>query len=93
MAIRAGAVCKRTIGSTAVGRMLIGTVPGVLIIPGLYFIFATLAKNLKFSNRKEEKPFTESIQYPYGINNHHNLDFDQWNLCHERIIIGFFQKI
>lgn len=36
----AGAIGNNTIGSAAVGGMLFGTVFGVLIIPGLYVIFA-----------------------------------------------------
>jgi HAE1 family hydrophobic/amphiphilic exporter-1 len=56
----AGAVGNKTIGTAAAGGMLFGTVFGVIIIPGLYVVFATLAE--KFSrNRKEEKPFTETI--------------------------------
>jgi HAE1 family hydrophobic/amphiphilic exporter-1 len=56
----AGAVGNQTIGTAAAGGMLFGTVFGVIIIPGLYVVFATLAE--KFSrNRKEEKPFTETI--------------------------------
>ncbi len=36
----AGAMANRTIGTAAIGGMLLGTVIGVLIIPGLYVIFA-----------------------------------------------------
>ena len=39
----AGAIGNRTIGGSAMGGMLIGTMFGVLVIPGLYFIFANLA--------------------------------------------------
>ncbi len=38
----AGAVGNRTLGSSAMGGMITGTLIGVLIIPGLYFLFATL---------------------------------------------------
>lgn len=57
----AGAVGNRTIGSAAAGGMLFGTVFGVVIIPGLYVLFATLAEKLAQRTRKEEKPFTEEI--------------------------------
>lgn len=57
----AGAVGNRTIGSAAAGGMLFGTVFGVIIIPGLYVLFATLAEKLEQRTRKEEKPFTEEI--------------------------------
>jgi HAE1 family hydrophobic/amphiphilic exporter-1 len=38
-----GAVANRTIGASALGGMLFGTAFGVLLVPGLYFIFGTLA--------------------------------------------------
>ena len=34
-----GAIGNRTIGTTGVGGMLVGTVIGVLVIPGLYYLF------------------------------------------------------
>src|SRR4029077_119708 len=40
-----GAVGNRTIGATAVGGMLLGTVIGVLIIPGLYYLFGVITDN------------------------------------------------
>jgi len=61
MATGAGAVGNRTIGSAAAGGMLIGTVFGVLLIPGLYFVFGSLAEKIKLRKGKEEKPFTETI--------------------------------
>lgn len=44
----AGAVGNKTIGSSAMGGMLFGTIFGVLVVPGLYYIFGTLTegKNL-----------------------------------------------
>ncbi len=35
----AGAIGNRTIGASALGGMLFGTIFGVIIIPGLYYIF------------------------------------------------------
>lgn len=56
----AGAVGNRTIGTAAAGGMLFGTVFGVIIIPGLYVVFATISE--KFSkNRTNESPVTENI--------------------------------
>lgn len=46
----AGAIGNKTIGTAAAGGMLIGTLAGVLIIPGLYLLFAELQK--KFSSKK-----------------------------------------
>ena len=42
----AGAIGNRTIGTAAAGGMLFGTVFGILIIPGLYLIFARIAEKL-----------------------------------------------
>jgi HAE1 family hydrophobic/amphiphilic exporter-1 len=38
----AGAMGSRSIGTTAVGGMVFGTILGVLIIPGLYYLFASI---------------------------------------------------
>ena len=42
-----GAIGNRTIGTTAVGGMLVGTVIGVLVIPGLYYLFGRIADGRK----------------------------------------------
>lgn len=44
IATGAGAMGNRSIGTAAAGGMLVGTLFGVIIIPGLYVIFATLAE-------------------------------------------------
>ena len=57
----AGAVGNRTIGTAAGGGMLFGTIFGVIIVPGLYYIFARISeKNLLIDN-EEENPLTEEI--------------------------------
>lgn len=61
LASGAGAIGNKTIGTAAAGGMLFGTVFGVIVIPGLYVIFATLAERFAKTGRKEEKPFTEEI--------------------------------
>lgn len=43
----AGAIGNKTIGATATGGMLFGTIFGVIIIPGLYVIFAKLEAKRK----------------------------------------------
>ena len=43
VATGAGAIGNRTIGTAAVGGMLVGTVIGVLVIPGLYYLFGRIA--------------------------------------------------
>ncbi|MFH6997436.1 efflux RND transporter permease subunit [Flavobacterium sp. FlaQc-57] len=43
----AGAIGNRSIGTAAAGGMLIGTIFGLIIIPGLYILFAKLEKAMK----------------------------------------------
>lgn len=45
----AGAIGNRSIGTAAAGGMFIGTVFGLLIIPGLYILFAKLEKRMSKS--------------------------------------------
>ncbi|OPB96915.1 multidrug transporter AcrB [Elizabethkingia meningoseptica] len=59
-----GAVGNRTIGTAAAGGMLIGTIFGLMIIPGLYYIFGTIAEKSKLARYEEENPLTEQIE-PY----------------------------
>ncbi|CAM3627899.1 efflux RND transporter permease subunit [Elizabethkingia occulta] len=59
-----GAVGNRTIGTAAAGGMLIGTIFGLMIIPGLYYIFATIADKSKLAKYEEENPLTEQTE-PY----------------------------
>jgi len=57
----AGAVGNRTIGAAAVGGMLFGTILGIIVIPGLYVLFATIGEKFSRKEFKEQKPFTEEI--------------------------------
>lgn len=59
-----GAVGNRTIGTAAAGGMLIGTIFGLMIIPGLYYIFDTIADKSKLAKYEEENPLTEQTE-PY----------------------------
>ena len=59
-----GAIGNRTIGTASAGGMLIGTIFGLLVIPGLYFLFGTLAAKSKLSHYEEENPLTEQTE-PY----------------------------
>jgi HAE1 family hydrophobic/amphiphilic exporter-1 len=56
----AGAVGNKTIGTAAAGGMVFGTIFGVIIVPGLYVVFATLAEKFK-GKRKEQKALTETL--------------------------------
>ncbi|SMO75920.1 efflux RND transporter permease subunit [Solitalea koreensis] len=57
-----GAIGNRTIGSAAAGGMLFGTVFGIVIIPGLYYIFGKIAERYKLIRNEDEQPLTEEIE-------------------------------
>ncbi|WP_026725022.1 efflux RND transporter permease subunit [Flavobacterium sasangense] len=59
----AGAIGNRTIGTAALGGMLFGTIFGVLLIPGLYYIFAKLAEGRKMIKNEDFTPLTEDYKY------------------------------
>ncbi|MBL9039273.1 MAG: efflux RND transporter permease subunit [Archangium sp.] len=56
-----GAIGNRTIGSSALGGMLFGSVFGVLIVPGLYFIFGTLAEGRSLIKDEADEPLSEGV--------------------------------
>ena len=58
-----GAIGNRTIGTAAAGGMLIGTIFGLLIVPGLYFVFGTIADKRKLTYYEDENPLTEDIEF------------------------------
>ncbi|MGG7033661.1 MAG: efflux RND transporter permease subunit [Flavobacterium sp.] len=57
----AGAIGNRTIGTAAAGGMLFGTIFGVFIIPGLYYIFASIAEKRKLIDDEEENLLSKEI--------------------------------
>ena len=59
IATGAGAIGNRTIGTAALGGMLFGTVFGVIIVPGLYYIFGTMAAGRKLIGDENENPLSE----------------------------------
>ncbi len=61
IATGAGAVGNRTIGASALGGMLFGTIFGVIIVPGLYYIFGTLAEGRTLIREEDENPLTEDF--------------------------------
>jgi HAE1 family hydrophobic/amphiphilic exporter-1 len=66
-----GAIGNRTIGTTAVGGMLIGTVLGVLVIPGLYYIFGKLSDGKKLLQDEVDEPLSELVDHTsHGISSH-----------------------
>ncbi len=61
----AGAIGNRTIGGSALGGMLFGTIFGVIIVPGLYYIFGSWAKGKKMIKDEDEGSLTEN--FVHGI--------------------------
>ncbi len=58
-----GAIGNRTIGSTAVGGMLMGTILGVLVIPGLYYLFARMSDGRKLIKDEHDEPLSEILEH------------------------------
>lgn len=54
-----GAVGNHTIGASALGGMLFGTVFGVIVVPGLYYIFAKMQEGRKLIKEEAENPLSE----------------------------------
>lgn len=67
MATGAGAVGNRTIGTSAFGGMLFGTVFGVILIPGLYYMFAKMTDGKTLIKHEEQDPLTEIYHYSKGL--------------------------
>ncbi len=65
MAHGPGAIGNRTIGASALGGMLFGTIFGVIIVPGLYFIFGKLAEGRELIKDEDNSPYTESYSPAY----------------------------
>jgi hydrophobic/amphiphilic exporter-1 (mainly G- bacteria), HAE1 family len=59
-----GAIGNRTIGACGLGGMLFGTIFGVIIVPGLYYIFGKLDEGRKLIRDEYDKPLTEPIEKP-----------------------------
>ncbi|XZF12775.1 efflux RND transporter permease subunit [Chitinophagaceae bacterium MMS25-I14] len=56
-----GAIGNRTIGSSSAGGMLLGTLFGVIIVPGLYYMFGRMADGRKLIRDEDEVPLTEDF--------------------------------
>ncbi|MBE98645.1 efflux RND transporter permease subunit [Flavobacterium coralii] len=61
VATGAGAIGNRTIGASALGGMLFGTIFGVIIVPGLYYIFGTLADGRKLIKYEDDGSLSEEF--------------------------------
>lgn len=58
----AGAIGNRTIGTTGAGGMLLGTVIGVLVIPGLYYLFGKIADGRRLLKDESDGPLSEIFE-------------------------------
>lgn len=63
VATGAGAIGNRTIGTTGVGGMLVGTVLGVMVIPGLYYLFGRIADGRKLLRDEVDEPLSELLEH------------------------------
>jgi HAE1 family hydrophobic/amphiphilic exporter-1 len=61
VATGAGAIGNRTIGGSALGGMLVGTVFGVIIIPGLYYVFAKMTEGKQLIKDEDTNPLSEDF--------------------------------
>ena len=58
-----GAIGNKTIGSSALGGMLFGTIFGVIIVPGLYYLFGKMAEGRTLIKDEKHNPLTEEVEY------------------------------
>jgi hydrophobic/amphiphilic exporter-1 (mainly G- bacteria), HAE1 family len=71
----AGAIGNRTIGTTGAGGMLVGTVIGVLVIPGLYYLFGRLDAGRKLLKDESHRPLSERFEHqPEDVNEDEHQD-------------------
>lgn len=56
-----GSVGNHTIGASALGGMLFGTLFGVVVVPGLYYIFGKLAEGRKLIKDQDISPLSEDL--------------------------------
>ncbi|WP_111308913.1 efflux RND transporter permease subunit [Confluentibacter sediminis] len=76
VATGAGAIGNRTIGGSSLGGMLIGTLFGVLIIPGLYYIFAKMAEGRNLISDEASEPLSEEFIRHNEVENQTKINTD-----------------
>ncbi len=63
VATGAGALGNRTIGTTGVGGMLVGTLVGVVVVPGIYYLFARISDGRAFLQDQVDEPVSELLEH------------------------------
>lgn len=58
-----GAVGNRTIGASSLGGMLFGTLFGVIIVPGLYYVCGKFTEGRRFIRDEEDEPLSEDVAH------------------------------
>jgi hydrophobic/amphiphilic exporter-1 (mainly G- bacteria), HAE1 family len=56
-----GAIGNRTIGASSLGGMLLGTLFGVIVVPGLYYVSGKFVENRALIRDEEENPLSEEF--------------------------------
>lgn len=79
IATGAGAIGNQTIGSSALGGMLIGTLFGVLVIPGLYYVFANMIQGRSLIRDEHDEPISEEFVRMSETNNTARNNFRKLN--------------
>jgi HAE1 family hydrophobic/amphiphilic exporter-1 len=57
-----GAIGNHTIGASSLGGMLFGTIFGVIMVPGLYYIFGSLADGRDLIKNEHDNPLSEEVE-------------------------------
>jgi HAE1 family hydrophobic/amphiphilic exporter-1 len=68
----AGAIGNRSIGTTAAGGMLIGTLFGVVLVPGLYVLFTKMAESKKRKQLMLQRAQVMIVKEEITINDNQN---------------------
>ena len=64
-----GAIGNRTIGGSSLGGMLLGTVFGVVVVPGLYYMSGKFIENRALIKDEDENPLSEEFAPDEEIDN------------------------
>ncbi|MBN9484035.1 MAG: multidrug transporter AcrB [Bacteroidetes bacterium 43-93] len=64
----AGAMGNRSIGTAAAGGMLTGTLFGLILVPGLYVLFASMGKK-----KRLQEPVSELVSHPLVLSEESNI--------------------